>query len=984
VRPAKDVESIEGERGLRPAAAACKNSAVRILLPALIVCAGLWVTAVPALAQRPLETVQTPSTTAQAQKPFVEHIEFYGNQTYPRDMLLARIFTRVGDPYDPEALRRDFHALWNTGYFSDIQLIVQDDPQVKNGKIVIFYVTERPVIRLIKYAGNHSVQESDILDAYKHAKVHLSVEDRFDPTKVKRAVVVIKALLAAHGRQFATVKPAYTKIPAANAVILTFNINEGPKVKVGKITIQGNHAFNSEKIVRSMKNTRPYAIPLYFFDIPVMSKTYDEGKLDEDMATGVQALYQDNGYFRVLVKDPAMKTVDVHRPGIPWIPIPWIGAVHGKATNITIPIEEGSQYKLGKLFIRSSDPEKGLFFKQAYLKEVFPLKQGDIFDAGKVRDSFKNYTKLYGAWGFVDFTATPQFDINEKSKVINLTLVFDEEKQYYVRRIDFSGNTTTRDKVIRRELLINEGDLFNSHLWELSLLRLNQLGYFDQIKPESADIKRNSTQGTVDILLKVHEKGKQSIGLTGGVSGLAGTFIGLNYQTNNFLGLGETLTFEADVGSVQRNIVFGFTEPYLLGRPISTGFTVFSTYYAYDQARETSLLLGQQVNIPGNIAQNYNISSSGFTLFASSPIRRFSFARLGMNYSYTRSNITAFSSASTALFQAVQFRGFAGPSQLQGIVASQFMPTITYSTVNDTLNPTGGKYFFAGMGYEGLGGNVNALLPSFEMKYFHPINHHRNVLAFHLQTSFGTGYAGQVLPPYNRFFTGGEQSVRGFDFYAISPWAFLPSLESSTVSYFDPTVLGPSGQPTQRSVTVPVLHYIATRPGGDTMGFANFEYRIPLVGNYVGMDFFYDVGIDGVLLRNQLEMSTTALSALRLDFPNPDFPNAVVPSQLSLAPGTNFKLHSSTGIEFVVQLPIVHAPFRVYYAYNPNRFSGTIVEPTGAYFLSPASKNALPPHVLQSQVLPQLNALLVAEPGHYASFLFEPVHTIRFTVSRTF
>jgi outer membrane protein insertion porin family len=950
----------------------------------VVVCAGLWMSAVPALAQRPLETVQTPSTTPQAEKPFVEHIEFYGNQTYPRDMLLARIFTRVGDPYDPEALRRDFHALWNTGYFSDIQLIVQDDPRVKNGKIVIFYVTERPVIRLIKYVGNHSVTESDILDAFKHAKVHLTVEDRFDPTKVKRAVVVIKALLGAHGRQFATVHPTFSKIPAANAVILTFNIDEGPKVKVGKITIQGNRAFSSEKIVRSMKNTRPYAIPLYLFDIPVMSKTYDEGKLDDDLATGVQALYQNDGYFRVLVKDPTMKTVDVNRTGIPWIPIPWIGAVHGKATNITIPIEEGSQYRLGKLFIRSSDPEKGLFFKQDYLKDIFPLKEGQIFDAGKVRDSFKNYTKLYGAWGFIDFTAQPQFDINEQKKVINLTLVFDQEKQYYVRRIDFGGNTTTRDKVIRRELLLNEGDLFNSHLWELSLLRLNQLGYFDQIKPENADIKRNSTQGTVDILLKVHEKGKQSIGLTGGVSGLAGTFIGLNYQTNNFLGLGETLTFSADVGSIQRNIVFGFTEPYLLGRPISTGFTVFSTYYAYDQARETSLLLGQQVNIPGSIAQNYNISSSGFTLFASSPIRRFSFARLGMNYSYTRSNITAYSSASTALFQAVQFRSFAGPSQLQGIVASQFMPTISYSTVNDTLNPTAGKSFYVGMGYEGLGGNVNALLPSFEMRYFHPINHHRNVLAFHLLTSFASGYGGQVLPPYNRFFTGGEQSIRGFDFYAISPWAYLPTQESSSVNYFDPTVLGANGQPTQRTLTVPVLHYVATRPGGDTEAVANFEYRIPLVGNYVGMDFFYDLGIDGVLLRNQLEMSTQALTALRVNFPNPDFPNSTVPTVLQLAPGTNFHLHSSTGIEFVVQLPIVHAPFRVYYAYNPNRISGSIVEPTGAYYLSAAAKNALPPHVLQSQVIPQLNNLLATEPGHYAAFLFEPVHTIRFTVSRTF
>jgi len=968
---------------LSPAAAARKNFAVRILLPALIVCAGLWMAVVPALAQRPLETVQTPAQPT-AQKPFVERIEFYGNRTYPRDMLLARIFTRVGDPYDPEGLRRDFHALWNTGYFSDIQLIVQDDPKTANAKIVIFYVTERPVIRLIKYEGNHSVTESDILDAFKHAKVHLSVEDRFDPTKVKRAVVVIKALLGAHGRQFATVKPTYTKIPAANAVILTFHIDEGPKVKVGKIIIQGNKAFSSEKIVRSMKNTRPYSIPLYLFDIPVLSKTYDEGKLDDDLASGVQALYQNHGYFRVLIKEPTMKTVDVNHPGIPWIPIPWIGAVHGKATNITIPIEEGSKYTLGKLFLRSSDPEKGLFFKQDYLKAIFPLKAGDTFDAGKVRDSFKEYTKLYGAWGYIDFTATPNFDINEKQKVINLTLVFDQEKQYYVRRIDFSGNTTTRDKVIRRELLLNEGDLFNSHLWEISLLRLNQLGYFDQIKPENADIKRNSREGTVDILLKVREKGKQSIGLTGGVSGLAGTFIGLNYQTNNFLGLGETLTFQADVGSIQRNIVFGFTEPYLFDRPISTGFTVFSTYYAYDQARETSLLLGQQVNIPGNIAQNYNISSSGFTLFASSPIRRFSFARVGMNYSYTRSNITAFSSASTALFQAVQFRSFAGPSQLQGIVSSKFMPTISYSTVNSQLNPTGGKAYYFGVGYEGLGGNVNAITPTFDWKYFRPINRHRNVLAFHLLASFATGYGSQVLPPFDRLFTGGEQSVRGFDFYAISPWAYLPTLESSTVNYFDPTVLGSNGQPTQRSLTVPVLHFVATRPGGDSQMVGNFEYRVPLVGDYLGMDFFFDVGLDGIARRSQLEMSPQSLDTLQQYFPNPRFPNTVVPAELQLASGTNFHLHTSTGIEFVVQLPIVHAPFRVYYAYNPNRITGTIVEPTGAYFLSPAAANSLPPHVLESQVIPQLNNLLVTEPGHYAAFLFEPVHTIRFTVSRTF
>src|SRR5437016_6799252 len=155
-----------------------------------------------------------------------------------------------------------------------------------------------------------------------------------------------------------------------------------------------------------------------------------------------------------------------------------------------------------------------------------------------------------------------------------------------------------RDKVIRRELMIDEGQLFNKRLWELSILRLNQLDYFDKIEADkAAEIKRNNKAGTVDITLKLKEKGKQSIGLQGGVSGLAGSFIGLTYQTNNFLGLGETLTFSAQFGSLSRTFMFGFTEPYLFDRPISSGFTVFSSRYNFDQAKQEAILFQQQVSI---------------------------------------------------------------------------------------------------------------------------------------------------------------------------------------------------------------------------------------------------------------------------------------------------------------------------------------------------------------------------------------------------
>src|SRR5438045_7920563 len=206
----------------------------------------------------------------------------------------------------------------------------------------------------------------------------------------------------------------------------------------------------------------------------------------------------------------------------------------------------------------------------------------------------KDYTNIYGEYGFIDFTPEPEFDIHDDTKIVDLTLKFDEQKQYYVRRIDFIGNTTTRDKVIRCELLIDEGQLFNKRAWEISILRLNQLNFFDKIEEDKAvEIKRNTKEGTVDLNLKVHEKGKQSIGLNGGVSGLAGGFIGLTYQTNNFLGLGETLTFSAQTGSRQTNFTLGFTEPYIFDRPISTGFTLFDSVYRYNQQQELSILENQ-------------------------------------------------------------------------------------------------------------------------------------------------------------------------------------------------------------------------------------------------------------------------------------------------------------------------------------------------------------------------------------------------------
>ncbi len=919
---------------------------------------------------------------AAAQQQFViERIEFFGNRRIRTDTLKARIFSREGDPYNEDTLRRDFQALWNTQFFEDVKLRVEDSAKRPNGKIIVFEVKERPQIRRIRYDGIHSISESDILDRFKERKVGLSVESQFDPTKIKKAEVVLKELLGEHGRQFAKVTPQYERIASSNAVILVFKVEEGPKVKVGKIKFIGNHAFSDRKLIRAMRHDRPYAIPLYFWYIPVLTKTYDRQKLSEDLEVGVRGLYRDNGYFKVSVGEPILENINTQsfRLGVPLI----TGHSHGKAVNITIPIEEGERFRMGTLKIVSSDPDKALSLKVDALKTAFPLKQGDIFSTEKVRKALETYGKIYGEYGFIDFTPEPDTEVDDVNKIINLTLRFDEQKQYYVHRIDFSGNTTTRDKVIRRELMIDEGQLFNKRLWELSILRLNQLDYFDKIEADkAAEIKRNNKAGTVDITLKLKEKGKQSIGLQGGVSGLAGSFIGLTYQTNNFLGLGETLTFSAQFGSLSRTFMFGFTEPYLFDRPISTGFTIFSSRYSFDQARQEALILQQSVSINPQFVQNYVQNSTGFTIFAQYPLRRLSFARLGLNYGLTRTNIKSFNQASTLLFESLQFRSLTGPSALNGIVSSTITPSISYNTVDNPINASHGKSFYYSVGFSGLGGNVNSITNVVDMKYFHPINKRRNVLGFHFSAAHTTGFAGKEVPPFSRFYMGGENDIRGFDIRAISPVTFIPQQTAQTITYRDPTS---GGFP--RSFTVPVLSYVATLPGGDLQGYGNVEYRIPIVGTIVSSSLFLDTGSDGILRRSALQLNEAGFNNLIRPNLFPSAPSlGGLTRQLPIAPGTNFRLRSSMGIEFVVQLPIIQAPFRIYYAYNLHRLhQGLIakqpfIEPSEKTFLQNAF-NAIDPTIYPFQIKPQLD-FIQNNPGRLN--YFEPLTTFRFTVSRTF
>jgi outer membrane protein insertion porin family len=920
------------------------------------------------------------STFALAQGDLVANVVPHGNRRIPAETIRARIFTKPGDVYDQAALERDFNSLWNTGYFDDIRF---EREQTAKGWVIHIYVKEKPTIREIKYLGLNSVSQSDVLDRFKERKVSLTQESQYDPTRVKRAEVVIKELLAEHGRQFSTIRTEVRPIPPA-AVGITFVVKEGPKVKVGKIRFDGNKHINSRTLRYAMRNMRPIGIPHSIILENIFSKTYNAAKLSEDTEM-VRDAFQREGYFKAVVQDPKTQIRDTGSSGFH---IPLIMHGPGKVIDITVPVEEGERYRLKEIKFTGNKAIKNT----EALRRLMPMKDGEIFNIELVRKGLKNLRDAYGTLGFINFTPVPDTQFDDEKKLISLTIDLDEGKPYYVRRIEFKGNTTTRDKVIRRELAVEEGQVYNSRLWELSILRLNQLGYFDSLKPEQdSDVKQNNQEGTVDITLKVKEKGKNSIGLSGGVSGLAGSFIGLTYETNNFLGLGETLTVQASVGSRQRNISFGFTEPYMFDRPLQFGFQVFTQKFNFNQAQQANLIAGQQLNLPDNVLQslqNFSQSRTGFTTSLSYPIRR-SFKRVGLGYSFDISSIKVFSTFSQIYFQELNFRNISGPDALTGIVTSKLIPSFTWNTVDSPVHPHKGRNIFVGGDFAGLGGNVAFVRPvvSFTrwtpMKGLKPNGDGRNTLGIRLQGSFISGYAGHVAPPFERFFMGGDTDIRGFDIRAISPVAFFVERVDFPLSNPDGTpVPKDPNNPRQGAVTVPLPVHRIIFPGGDTSAIANIEYRIPIVGP-VTLAPFFDIGFDGIARKGELQINTGQLNTLNTTaFGCPALDVALncvggvsqsFNNSLKIVSASNWRPRASTGLELQVIMPVVNAPFRIYWAYNPLRLNTLTDTP------NLITRSMFPPGGAGDFSYQQ--AVSNFAPGWN---LKEPKTTFRFTVATTF
>ena len=349
-------------------------------------------------------------------------------------------------------------------------------------------------------------------------------------------------------------------------------INEGDRVRVVEIQFEGNTVFSDGQLRGAMKYVKEAGLISRFKGQDIL----DREKLDVDLRL-VRQLHALEGL-------PCRRdTVNRGLKGLG-------PAAQGffcrcrfclqlmKVLRVTIPIMEGKLYRIGEMKIEGNS-----IFSEDQIRSVIGLNKGDIANGEKIGKAFyENLKKVYGRRASLNTRPSRLRPLKTIRRILTKALstssiTIEEGKQFTLRRLEFVGNTFTRDNVLRREVLINEGDIYNQSAWEYSVIKLNQIGYFEPIdKDKDADFRTNEEEATVDINLKVTERGRQQISFNGGISGIGGSFFGLEYSTNNLLGRGEILSVNLAAGNRQRSFQFSFTEPYIKNRPITAGFSVFA------------------------------------------------------------------------------------------------------------------------------------------------------------------------------------------------------------------------------------------------------------------------------------------------------------------------------------------------------------------------------------------------------------------------
>lgn len=650
------------------------------------------------------------ASPAYAFQPFqVKDIRVEGIQRIEAGTVFSYLPVKVGDTLDPERAAAAIKALYATGFFKDVRLEAQDD-------VLIVLVEERPAIAQIDFTGMREFSKDEILKSLK--ELGLAEGRIMDRSLLDKAAQALKRQYFNRGMYATQVNVRLSPL-ARNRVAVTFAVSEGEVAKIRGINIVGARAFSDKELLRLFTLTPPGWLTWL-----TKNDQYSKQKLAADLEA-LRSHYLDRGYLEFAIESTQV-------------------AITPDKQNIyiTINIHEGEQYRVSSIKFAGN-----LTIPERALKELLSLKVGDVFSREKLNDSIRRIGDRLGneGYAFANVNAVPELD--KEKREVGLTLLIDPGRKVYVRRINISGNTRTRDEVIRREMRQLEGSLYAADKIKRSRERIERLGYFSDINLETPVVPEATDQ--VDLNLSVTERPTGNVLLGAGYSSADGLVLSGSISQNNLFGSGNRLAARINSGSINTIYALSFTNPYFTKDGVSLGYDL------YRRDVDTSSL---------NSVSEYSTSTLGAGLRLGLPLTELDTLQLGAALERYKLRLTSSSPQQFRDF-AIAFGGDAG-----GVSTDSLRLDLGWArdSRDSLLYPTKGSLHRV-YGETGTPvGDLKYYKLSYQYQRWWPLGPDWSLM-LNGEIGWGGGYGGKPMPFFRHYFAGGISSIRGFDSGTLGP-----------------------------------------------------------------------------------------------------------------------------------------------------------------------------------------------------------------------
>ncbi len=690
----------------------------------------------------------------------IKLIEVEGNRKIDTATLLSKISLKEGDRFSPDQIREDIKALYRLGYFDRVEVETEG---FEGGLAVTFRVHEKPFLIDVVYEGNENIDKDKLKE-----KVPVKTDTFLDMEEINSYVDKIKKVYEADAYYSAEVTPVIQLISEDQAV-LTFLIKEGARAYVRRIRLKGNEAFTGKELRKQLETSKYFWLTSWLTE----SGRYKEETIQADLDR-LREHYLNHGYLQVQVAEPKVTLSEDKQ---------WF--------DIAFSIVEGDQFRVREIRYEGNE-----LFETERLINLTKSKEGNIFNRGQIRQDIMSMVDLYGERGYIFANVVPQLSPHLEDKTVDVTFQVSEDDPVKVREIHITGNDKTRDKVIRREVRVNEQELVNTRLLRRSFQRLNNLNFFENIEiiPEQVE------PGWVDLNVKVKEKPTGTFSIGGGYSSVD-RFIAMTEVTQgNLFGRGQLLRAKAELGGRRTNYSITFREPYLFDSNISGTTDLFNSVREFGTYQEKrvggDLVLGRSFGEYVNGSVSYTLET--LNIF---DLRRVTREERDPT---TGEVIRTFTEIDPDIPEQVVRQ-----AELGKTLTSSLGFALTRDTRDFIFDPTTGSRNSVSLEYAGtfLGGDNDYYKVIFDSSRFFPL-WREHIFSIHGRVGYAAGIGDRELPVGERFYVGGINTVRGFKFGKAGP-------------------LTSTGEIT----------------GGNKELFINVEYLIPLVPEAkIKWLFFYDIG----------------------------------------------------------------------------------------------------------------------------------------------